>query len=118
MNDAFAAAYRLVLPDMPIYQSVMPALDGYSMFFTRATDGIRQAGAFGEPEQRQFDWEQTYTRDEWVYLVPTFGGHHLLPPAKLQELQEGLGAAVDSVGWSLHHELQHGRGHHDAYPAG
>ncbi|MEV7232390.1 class I SAM-dependent methyltransferase [Polymorphospora sp. NPDC051019] len=101
VNDAFAAVYREVMPDMPVYQSVMPALEGYSVFFTKAADGIRHAAAFDEPEEWRFDWEQVYTRDDWVYQVPTFGGHHLLPPAKLNQLQEGLGAAVDAAGGSF-----------------
>lgn len=40
---------------------------------TRAADGIREAGEFGEPEQWQFDWEQPHTRDEWLDQLPTLG---------------------------------------------
>jgi hypothetical protein len=79
----------------------MPGLDGYSVFFTKAADGIRQAGSFGEPEQWRFDWERPYGRDEWLEQVPTFGGHSLLPAAKQAELLAGVGAAIDSVGGSF-----------------
>ena len=77
----------------------------------KAADGIRQAGAFGEPEQWRFDWDRAYTRDEWLDQVPTLGGHTQLPPAKLAELLAGIGAAIDAVGRRLHHALHHGRGH-------
>jgi hypothetical protein len=30
--------------------------------------------------------------------TPTFGGHNLFPPSKLEELLAGIGAAVDAVG--------------------
>ena len=29
--------------------------------------------------REHFDWERTYTRDEWLDQVPTFGGHSQLP---------------------------------------
>jgi SAM-dependent methyltransferase len=64
----------------------------------KAADGIRQAGAFGDAEQWRFDWEQSYTRDEWLDQLPTFGLHTRLPPAKLQEVLGGIGAAVDAAG--------------------
>jgi hypothetical protein len=63
-----------------------------------AADGIRQAGRFGQPEQWRFDWDRRYTRDEWLELVPTIGGHSQIAPAKLQELLAGIGAAIDAVG--------------------
>ena len=67
----------------------------YSGQFTTAAGGSREEDAFGHPEQWQFDWEQPYTRDEWLDLVPTSGGHALFPAGKLEELLAGLGAAID-----------------------
>ena len=67
----------------------------------KAADGIRQAGAFGEPEQWSFGWDRTYTRDQWLEQVPTFGGHNQIPPAKLAELLAGIGAAIDARGGSF-----------------
>jgi len=49
-------------------------------------------GGFGQSEQWQFDWERSYTRDEWLDLVPTSGGHNQFPPPKLEELLAGIGA--------------------------
>jgi SAM-dependent methyltransferase len=96
--QAFRAVYRRVLPDAPVYHRAMPGLDGYSTLFTRAADGIRRSGVFGAPEQWWFDRERTYTRDEWLDQVPTFGGHSRFPPATLARLLAGLGAAIDAVG--------------------
>jgi SAM-dependent methyltransferase len=98
LADAFAALYRRVLPDLPFIPWARPALEVYSAIFAKAADGILQTGAFGEPEQWRFEWEQSCDRNEWLDQVPTFGGHSQFPPAKQQELLAGIGAAVDAVG--------------------
>jgi hypothetical protein len=79
----------------------MPGLDGYSAFFTKAADGIRQATAFGDPEQWRYDWDRSYTRDEWLELVPTSGGYSQFPPVEREELLAGIGAVVDTAGGSF-----------------
>jgi hypothetical protein len=86
------------MPDLPFNPWAMPASDGYSVLCTRAADGIRAAGAFGDPEQWRFDWQRSYTRDEWLDQLPTHGGHTQLPPAQLEELLAGVGAAIDATG--------------------
>ncbi len=101
LAEAFSAVYRRVLPDSPFARGIMPGLDSYSAFFTKAEDGIRQAGAFGEPEQWRFDWDRPYTRDEWLDLAPTAGGYSLFSPGQQEELLAGVGAAVDAVGGSF-----------------
>ena len=101
MTEAFAAVYRRVLPDLPFNPWARSGSDPYSVLRTRAADGIREVGAFGDPEQWRFDWERSYTRDEWLDQVPTFGGHTQLPPAQLEELLAGVGAAIDATGDSL-----------------
>ena len=101
LAQAFAAAYRRVLPDFPAYNRAMPGLALYSSLFTKAADGIREAGGFGESEQWRFDWERTYTRDEWLDQLPTFGGHSQLPPDNLGELLAESGAAIDTLGGSF-----------------
>jgi SAM-dependent methyltransferase len=99
--EAFAAVYRRVLPDSPVSRGTMPSLDQYSVIFDKAADGMRQAGAFGDPEQWRFDWDRLTTRNEWLELVPTFGGHNQFPPGKPEELLAGIGAAVDAAGGSF-----------------
>lgn len=73
-------------------------MQGYQPILAKAADGMRKVGAFGEPEQWQYDWDQPYSRDEWLELVPTAGGHNRLPPGKLEELVNGLGDAIDRMG--------------------
>jgi SAM-dependent methyltransferase len=98
MAGAFSAAYRRALPDSPAFQRGMRGADVYLAMCAKAADGIRQAGAFGDPEQWRFDWDRPYTRDEWLDQVPTFGGHNQVPTANQEELLADMGAAIDAVG--------------------
>jgi SAM-dependent methyltransferase len=100
--EAFAAVYRRVVPDSPFnLPSAKPAMDLYQAIFAKATDGIRQVGGFGDPEQWRFDWEHTYTRDEWLDQMPTQGPLTQLQPDKLAEILEGVGVAIDAMGGSF-----------------
>jgi SAM-dependent methyltransferase len=101
LGEAFAAAYRRVVPDFPVFQRGMPGPEAYSVLCDKAADGMRQAGAFGPSEQWRFDWDRPYTRDEWLDTVPTFGGHSQLPPARQRELLASIGAAIDAAGGSF-----------------
>lgn len=98
--EAFTTVYAKVLPQQPMYQHGLRAgRDVYAPLLAGTADLLRNH--FGEAEQWRFDWQQTYTRDEWVDLAPTFGGHALLPKATVEELMAGIGAAVDEVGGSF-----------------
>ncbi|MFE2428992.1 class I SAM-dependent methyltransferase [Streptomyces sp. NPDC059373] len=101
--EAFAAVYRRVVPDSPFDFRAMTtqALDRYQPLLTKAADGIREVGAFSDPEQWRFDWEQSYTRDAWLDQMPTHGSLTQLPSDKLAEVLEGVGAAVDAMGGSF-----------------
>lgn len=111
LAEAFGEAYDRVMPDSLVARRwmVVSALDGYSMaavdgysrLGTKIADGMREVGAFGDPEQWRFDWERTYSRDEWLDQVPTTGDHNQFPPAQLDELLAGIGAAIDAVGGSF-----------------
>lgn len=99
--EALAEVYRRVVPDSPLNvgaQLTRPALDIYQEMLTKAADGIREAGAFGDPERWRFDWQRSYTRDEWLDLLPTTGGLTRLPPDTLAEVLESVGAAIDAIG--------------------
>jgi len=100
LGDAFAEVYRQVMPGSPSLWAG-PILDAYLMMCAKAADGMRQAGGFGGPEQWRFGWDRSYTRGEWLEQVPTFGGHSQLPPAQLEDLLAGIGAAIDAVGGSF-----------------
>jgi len=101
LRDAFADVYRRVETGLPFDPFARPLLDAYLAGCAKAADGIRQAGAFAEPEHWRFDWDRPYTRDEWLDLVPTIGGHGQIRPDRLSELLAGLGAAVDAAGGSF-----------------
>jgi SAM-dependent methyltransferase len=100
LRQAFADAFRRVLPQSPaggFWDQL--ALDLYRrMMGGKAADGMRQAGAFSEPEEWLFPWQRPYTRGEWLDLLPTTGGFTRLPEAVQAELLAGIGAAVDAVG--------------------
>jgi SAM-dependent methyltransferase len=96
--EGFAAVYRRVLPGSSFARGTSGGLEAYSGLHTIAADGVRAAGLFGEPERWRFDWERSYTREEWLDQVPTSGGHNQFPPGQLEELVAGLGAVIDAVG--------------------
>jgi hypothetical protein len=51
-----------------------------------------------EPEQQQYPWEQTYTRDDWVDHLPTSGFFGQIPLDRARAVVEGIGDAVDAAG--------------------
>ena len=89
------------MPDSPFDLGAMPALDGYSVLFTRAADGIREVDGLGDPEQWRFDWEWSYTREDWLDQLPTRGALTRLSPDRVAEVLAGVGAAVDAAGGSF-----------------
>lgn len=98
--EALASAYGRVVPDSPIDLRALSKrpLEGYQLLFDKAKAGMRQAGAFGEPEQWRFDRESRCTRDEWLDQLPTSGVLTRLPPEALAEVLEVVGAAIDALG--------------------
>ncbi len=101
--EAFAAVYQRVVPDSQFNVEAMTkqALDRYQRMYGKLADGIREAGGFSDPQQWRFDWEQTYTSDEWLDQMPTTGGLTQLPPDKLEEVLDAVGAAIDAIGGSF-----------------
>nr|WP_303715658.1 class I SAM-dependent methyltransferase [Kutzneria buriramensis]WKX16190.1 class I SAM-dependent methyltransferase [Kutzneria buriramensis] len=100
LAQAVADLCERVLPDAPFdFRSALtrPALATSQTLFDKAADGIRKAGGFGEPEQWRYDWEHTYTRDEFDQM-PTQGAFTRVPPDRLAQVLEGVGAAVDAMG--------------------
>lgn len=97
--EPFAAAYRRVLPDSPF--SKLPArrpLDMYQAAYAKNADQIRETERFNEPEQWQFHWERSYTRAQWLDLLPTTGGLTQLQPDQLAEILDAVGTAIDALG--------------------
>ncbi|MFF9103686.1 class I SAM-dependent methyltransferase [Streptomyces rubrogriseus] len=97
--EPFAAAYRRAAPESPF--SAQPArrpLEMYQAGYAQIADRIRESGRFHEPEQWRFDWERSYTRDEWLELLPTTGGLTRLRPGQLAGILDAVGRAVDALG--------------------
>ena len=80
LNEAMGAVFRRIAPDTRVHRG-LPGPDGYSALCAKAAAGMRQAGAFGEPEQWRIDGG-SYSRDEWLDQVPTFGGIGQLPRSR------------------------------------
>jgi SAM-dependent methyltransferase len=97
--EPFAAAYRRAAPDSPLNgQSARRPLDLYQAAYAKFADKIRETEQFDDPEQWRFDWEQSYTRDQWLDLLPTTGGLTQLRPDQLAEILDAVGGAIDSLG--------------------
>jgi SAM-dependent methyltransferase len=97
--EPFAAAYRQAVPDSPFNcQSARRPLDLYQAAYAKFADKIRETEQFNDPEQWRFDWEQSYTRDEWLDLLPTTGGLTRLLPDQLAGILDAVGDAIDSLG--------------------
>jgi len=78
--------------------TVRSAVDGYRGFLSTAEEAIRQTPEFGEPERRQYPWEQTYTRADLVDQLPTSGFFGQIAPEIAAAVVEGIGDAVDAAG--------------------
>ncbi|MFI9508233.1 class I SAM-dependent methyltransferase [Nocardia sp. NPDC052566] len=101
VGQAFAAVYREMLPDLSIDTALTNPHDAYAAMATKAADGLRETGAFDAVDLWRFDWEHTYTRDEWLDQVPTQGGFSLFPPDTQSRLLAGVAAAIDAAGGSF-----------------
>ncbi|GGN95607.1 methyltransferase type 11 [Actinoplanes lobatus] len=89
---AFGDVYRRVAPSLPFNPWAMA--DPYATVGDRTADGLTGNRTFTEPEQWRYEWGHEYTRADWLDLVPTAGGHQLLPPAELAALLDGLREAT------------------------
>lgn len=97
--ESLAAAYRQRLPDSPFNpQPARRPLELYRALYVKFADSIRGTQFFGEPEQWQFDWARTYTRDQWLDLLPTTGGLTQVEPDSRAEILDAVGRTIDSLG--------------------
>ncbi|MQY27958.1 class I SAM-dependent methyltransferase [Nocardia aurantia] len=102
VKHAFADAYRRVVPDHLFdFRTERSALDLYRPGFDQAAEGIAAAGAFDVAQQWRFDWEHTYTRDEWLDQLPTQGSLTSLAPEQRRAVLTAVGAAIDDLGGSF-----------------
>jgi SAM-dependent methyltransferase len=101
LGAAFSAVFKRVVPDSPFIATSAPTGDPYGAMCTAAADGMHAVGGFGEPERWTFTWEHTYTRADWLDVVPTQGAFTRLPAEQVTEMLAGLGAAIDDAGGSF-----------------
>ena len=98
LAEAFASVYRRLLPDLPQLFAVRSGAQGYGNFVGVAEEGIRGSGAFGEPVERRYAWEQQYTTDAWVDQLPTSGFFGSIPPDTAETVLEQIRDVVDAHG--------------------
>jgi SAM-dependent methyltransferase len=101
LREALAEAFVKAVPGAPGARSAGSGPTGYQAFFARAADGLRQAGAFGEPERWEVEWEHSYGRDEWLDAMATGGGCNRLDPPQLGSLLRDVGDCLDALGERL-----------------
>jgi SAM-dependent methyltransferase len=103
LQRGFTEVYRRELPDSPLAKLPTGTTSGqvYSGITEKVADGIRQTGRFGEPERSAYDWEQQYTRDEYLEMSATTGITTRLPADVLDRVLAGLGAVIDEAGGSV-----------------
>jgi SAM-dependent methyltransferase len=94
----FAEVYQRVLPDTPFAAAPRDPVAGYSQILDTVSASIKTTNAFTDPERSRVDWERSYTSEEWLEQVPTFGGHSTFEPEKLDQLLSGIRAAIDRSG--------------------
>jgi SAM-dependent methyltransferase len=92
----------------PIYQRLAPALErdnvllgGHNHRGREATAAIAGTGAFEAPEVHRFAWRRRYGRTEWLEHLRSHSDHQALPAARLDELLDEIGAAVDALGGAV-----------------
>lgn len=94
-----AAESGITLPEPRGASTPMHEL--YEAMFTRFDTGIRDTKQFSEPERWRFEWESTYTRDQWLDLLPTTGILTRLPPERLTPVLDAVGRTIDHLGGSF-----------------
>ena len=97
--EPFATALRAAAPDSPLAgEPARRPLRTYQALYGKVADTIAATGHFCEPEQWEYDWEQIYTRDEWLDLLPTTGGLTQLTADQIANILVAVGNAIDAVG--------------------
>jgi hypothetical protein len=95
LAEAFNALYARIAPGSPFANQ---GRGSHTRILDRAYRGLVDATMFDTPRVRRFPWERTYTGEQWLELVSTFGGHARFTDEQLDELTTGLSSAIDAVG--------------------
>jgi SAM-dependent methyltransferase len=72
-------------------------------FPTRPEEGLelRAAPAFGDPEQRFYEWTERYDAEAYVELISTHSDHMLLGEHEREALFGAVADAIDGIGGEL-----------------
>lgn len=99
LRDELAEVYRRHAPQIIDKTFVL----GRSAPSLGAAHGppIEACGQFGPIEERSFQWERSYTCDEWLDQLPTHSDHRTLGPEVLGTLLEHIRAVIDGNGGTL-----------------
>ncbi len=98
LAESFDAAYGRISRGSPFARH---GGDWHQRILNRTSRGLTDSGAFDTPQVRRYPWQQTYTREQWLEVVPTFGGHELLDTEQAAQLLDDVGGAVDAIGGSF-----------------
>ncbi len=102
LRRAFADVFQRIDPESPFGQFwLRPAVDTYREGCARVAEVLAASGAFNQPEEWLYAWEQPYTTAQWLDLVPTTGGFTRAPESAQRQILNGFGAAVDDAGGSF-----------------
>lgn len=98
-----AAAYQAAAPRsmFDVDGRRRSSVELYQLLFDEVADQIRRSGRFTEPEQWEFAWQQAYTRDAWLEVLPTYGTVAALSEPERAALLEQVGARIDAMGGSF-----------------
>lgn len=103
VNRAYAEAFAAAVPDSPIKIGNTPprADQAYATIADNAANGLREAGGFARPERWQDSWDQAYTREEYLAMLPTTGMLTRVPAQRVAPVLAAVGAVIDRLGGSF-----------------
>lgn len=103
VTAAFADAFALAVPEWPghIGRTPPPAAELYTVIADRAAEGLRVTGGFSHPERWQDGWQQEYTREEYLAMLPTQGTLTRVSAERVAPVLEAVGLAIDRLGGSF-----------------
>jgi SAM-dependent methyltransferase len=100
--EPFTTAYRRVASDSTFnISSARSPTEAYLAAYARVAETIRETGQFGDIDQWRFHWDHSYTREQWLELLPTTGGLTRLDPSKAADILDSVGRAIDDLGGSF-----------------
>jgi SAM-dependent methyltransferase len=103
VSEALAEVFERLVPESPVdVRATMPrAGEMYRAGLDSAAAALDGTGSFRDIERWEFGTERTYTRAQWLDLLPTMGLMTRLPAETGAEIASAVGAAIDELGGSF-----------------